>query len=276
MTRILVVEDDRDQRENLEWAARGPGREVVTVSNAKEALQRIEEEDFDIVVTDLFLETRQAGLHVLAAAKAKNAQTQVILCTAYGTWQISVEAMRQGAFDYLERNAPGTDVPRMIQHKIELAQRFRDAEVQCHKILGAPRLHGNWPRVFVAMPFAPALAPVYEDHITRAALVAGLDVRRAEDFFSVKSIMSDIWSAIHAAQIVVADCTGRNPNVLYEIGLAHAIGKNTILIAQSLDDVPFDLRHLHVIVYEYTPRGMTKFEAQLSKALTDSRSVGPS
>jgi hypothetical protein len=79
--------------------------------------------------------------------------------------------------------------------------------------------------------------------------------------------MRDIWSAIHAARIVVADCTGRNPNVFYEIGLAHAIGRYTILISQSIDDVPFDLRHLRIILYEYTPRGMEKFEKALIETM---------
>jgi hypothetical protein len=79
--------------------------------------------------------------------------------------------------------------------------------------------------------------------------------------------MGDVWSAINAAKVIVADCTGRNPNVMYEIGLAHAIGRHTILISQSIDDVPFDLRHLRVIVYDYTPRGMREFEMKLAETI---------
>ena len=79
--------------------------------------------------------------------------------------------------------------------------------------------------------------------------------------------MKDVWSAIHAAQVIVADCTGRNPNVFYEIGLAHAIGRHTVLISQSIDDIPFDLRHLRIIAYEYTPRGMKAFANTLVETI---------
>jgi len=66
---------------------------------------------------------------------------------------------------------------------------------------------------------------------------------------------------------VIADCTGRNPNVFYEIGLAHASGKPVILITQNSDDVPFDIRHLRYIQYDYTPRGMRVFEKRLVDTL---------
>ncbi|MDQ3816463.1 MAG: hypothetical protein M3362_02080 [Acidobacteriota bacterium] len=117
------------------------------------------------------------------------------------------------------------------------------------------------------MPFLPALRPVYDDHIRKLALEMGLTVGRADDFFSTGSIVQEIWSAINQALIVIADCTGRNPNVFYEIGIAHTLGKNTVLMTQSIEDVPFDLRHLRVITYEYTPRGMVDFEHKLQSTL---------
>ena len=82
--------------------------------------------------------------------------------------------------------------------------------------------------------------------------------------------MGDIWSAINAARIIVADCTGRNPNVMYEIGLAHAIGKYTILLAQSIRDVPFDLRHLRYIIYSNTPDGLIILRQKLRMAMRES------
>jgi hypothetical protein len=135
-------------------------------------------------------------------------------------------------------------------------------------VFGKPRPRfGHWPMVFVLMPFGAELGPVYEAHIKRVAAAKLLSAGRADDFFSTGSVMADVWSAINAATVLIADCTGRNPNVFYEIGIAHAIGKPTILISQSIDDVPFDLRHLRVVVYEYTPRGMSLFEEALSKSI---------
>ena len=98
---------------------------------------------------------------------------------------------------------------------------------------------------------------------------AGLTVGRADDFFTDASLVDDIWSRIVGARIVIADCTGRNPNVFYELGLAHAYGTPSVLIAQSVDDVPFDIRHLAILVYKFTPRGMGDFEQRLDGALKD-------
>jgi hypothetical protein len=81
--------------------------------------------------------------------------------------------------------------------------------------------------------------------------------------------MSEIWSAICKARLVIADCTGRNPNVFYEIGVAHTMGIPVILLTQRMEDVPFDLRHIRFIKYEFTPRGMQKFEKELSATLRD-------
>jgi hypothetical protein len=66
---------------------------------------------------------------------------------------------------------------------------------------------------------------------------------------------------------LIADCTGRNPNVFYEIGIAHTVGRKVILISQHADDMPFDLAHIRRIAYEYTPRGMAAFEETLRKTL---------
>jgi DNA-binding NtrC family response regulator len=130
MVTILVVDDEPSLRGQLEWAARGERREVVAVETAAQAIQLIERREFDVVVTDLKMETEDAGLDVLKAAKAKDIYTQVIVVTAYGTPQISVEAMRLGAFDYLERNAPGTDALAMVRSKIDLALQFREAKLK--------------------------------------------------------------------------------------------------------------------------------------------------
>jgi hypothetical protein len=129
--------------------------------------------------------------------------------------------------------------------------------------------------LFVAMPFLDDLKPVWEDHIKNVAKSLGLSVVRADDFFTAHSIISDVWNAICSIRAVIADCTGRNPNVFYEIGIAHTIGKPVVLIAQNSDDVPFDLRHLGYILYEYTPRGMQQLEQKLAQTLKTELSLSP-
>ena len=121
--------------------------------------------------------------------------------------------------------------------------------------------------VFVLMPFKADMSPVYEDHIKPTCASMGLTVRRADDFFTAHSVVWDIWKAIVSARLIVADCTDRNPNVFYEIGLAHTIGKPTILVTQKSEDVPFDLQHLRYIAYQLTPRGMREFETKFKETV---------
>ena len=132
---------------------------------------------------------------------------------------------------------------------------------------GLPTAPTTKSDVFVLMPFAEDLKPVYTDNISEVAKDIELAVSRADDFFTAGSIMADIWNAICDTRVVIACCTGRNPNVFYEIGLAHTVGKRVVLITQNKDDIPFDIRHLRSIDYEYTPRGMKDFEKRLAETL---------
>lgn len=144
---------------------------------------------------------------------------------------------------------------------------YHENAVICTPTFGPPATPPVKADVFVLMPFTDDMQPVYEDHIRGVVTRLGLTVARADNFFTADSIMSDIWNAINACQIIIADCTGRNPNVFYEIGVAHTLGKPVVLIAQSTDDIPFDVRHLRTIVYEFKPRGMDKLEETLETTL---------
>src|SRR5580700_4479589 len=121
--------------------------------------------------------------------------------------------------------------------------------------------------VFVVMSFKPVLRPVYDDHVLKVTKSLNLAAKRADDFFGAHHIMSDVWEAINAARLIIADCTGRNPNVFYEIGMAHTLGKTVILITQNKSDVPFDLQTIRYIQYEYTPPGLKLFEENLLQTL---------
>jgi hypothetical protein len=122
--------------------------------------------------------------------------------------------------------------------------------------------------VFVIMPFDEELRPVYDDHIVRVCRELSLSVGRGDDFFNAHAVMADIWGAIQHAKVIVADCTGRNANVFYEMGMAHVLGKRVVLVSQNKDDIPFDIGSIRYIPYEYTARGMKEFEEALSQAIT--------
>ena len=122
---------------------------------------------------------------------------------------------------------------------------------------------------FVLMPFTTEyhLKEVYEDNIQTTVHNCGMTCLRADDILNNDAIIEDIWGQINKAKVIIADLTGKNPNVFYELGIAHTIGKEVIMISQNIDDVPFDLRYLRVIVYETTQRGTKFLQAQLTDTI---------
>ena len=113
---------------------------------------------------------------------------------------------------------------------------------------------------FVLMPFDPEFKDVYEIGIKEACESAGAYCQRVDEQIFHASILDQIYNQISKADVVIADMTGRNPNVFYEVGYAHALGKRTILLTKSAADIPFDLKHYPHIVYEGS---ITKLRDQL-------------
>ena len=127
---------------------------------------------------------------------------------------------------------------------------------------------------FVLMPFAGQFKPIYDDHIKPIVLKAGLQCERADDIRGTNLITWDIWERINRARFLIAELTDRNPNVFYELGLAHALSKDVILLTQSMEFVPFDLKILRCIPYEFTPRGTQSLEKALSATIECLMKIG--
>ena len=119
---------------------------------------------------------------------------------------------------------------------------------------------------FLVMPFADTFAPVHRA-IVRALESAdgGFRCRRADEFFGGHQVMEDILREIGTSELIVADVTGRNPNVFYELGIAHMVksAARVLLITQRVDDIPFDLRAYRHIVYTHSQRGLEKLRSDL-------------
>lgn len=112
------------------------------------------------------------------------------------------------------------------------------------------------------MPFSPAFDDVYAA-IIRSAERSNMRCNRVDGIWENHSVIQDVISLIDRSRYVVCDCSGRNPNVFYEIGIAHTLGKEVILITQSGDDVPFDLKHLRYIQYSNNAAGRQSLEDAL-------------
>jgi hypothetical protein len=94
-----------------------------------------------------------------------------------------------------------------------------------------------------------------------------LRCKRADEIFGVKPIVQDIWEYINKASLTIADLTGRNTNVFYEVGLSHALPKKVIFLTQTMDDVPFDVKYVRCILYRNTEPGRRKLTKDLYRTI---------
>lgn len=182
----------------------------------------------------------------------------------------------------IEKSATSLDITDWEFHRSHWAVK----NVDLYRVLGDLISQTPRPTVFrlpvdkpqedlvtVMMPFGAGFSPVYEA-LKGAATSVGLRCERADEIWQNHAIIDDIVSLIYRAQIVISDLTGRNPNVFYETGIAHALGREVIPIAQNASDVPFDLQHLRYVHYLQNTEGLaalaSKLETRMRSLLTNS------
>lgn len=122
------------------------------------------------------------------------------------------------------------------------------------------------PRCFVIMPFASELGFVYR--VMKEVVESyGIECERADEVFLSRPVMDDVKTRIAEADLVIVDFTGKNPNVYYEAGLADAFKKDWIVLAQTSEDMTFDVRHIRSVRYSNTMGADLKLRDDLHQAL---------
>ena len=123
--------------------------------------------------------------------------------------------------------------------------------------------------VFVIMPFTQSWSnDVWEQVIKPAVNEVGMEAVRADDLYGA-NIMEDVWQSILQAAIIICDTTGRNPNVFYELGIAHTLGKKVLLLTQNIEDIPFDLQAYRHIQYSVSISGGNQLKEKIKKSITE-------
>lgn len=133
-------------------------------------------------------------------------------------------------------------------------------------VFHVPEAYPEVDLVAVMMPFSKEFDGTYEA-IKQAALESGLRCLRADDIWDEATVVQDIFNLIFRSHVVIVDFTGKNPNVMYETGIAHTLGKHVIPLSQSLDDVPFDMRHHRVLKYLSNNEGLQRMASELAAKL---------
>lgn len=140
------------------------------------------------------------------------------------------------------------------------------------KVAASRPITVNTGTCFLLMPFASEMRPVHAA-IKDVCESLAMKCERADDIYSQRPIFSTILHSIISSEVIIADLTGKNPNVFYETGIAHSLREpqSVILVAQSLEDAPFDLRHLPIVLYRL--ENMQRFEMELEHRISQSRSA---
>jgi ActR/RegA family two-component response regulator len=263
----LIVDDQVNWRELLAELLEQEF-EVVTANNYAEAIETINQRisAFHVIVTDMRLKDEEAGnedgLKLIEYPNLDNGFTKRIIVTGYATLKSQRTALAKlKAFDYFEKHpSDGSDFPRS-----DFVERIRIAAVEAEK----RRVDSMHLDVFVLMPFAKEYVDFYENEIKKVIEDMGLICKRVDNFYGPRSIMADILKQIKNARFILADFSGRNPNVFFEVGIAHALGKSVLLLTQNLEDVPPRLRTVRCLVYEQSLAGGNRIAPQLEASVKE-------
>lgn len=171
----------------------------------------------------------------------------------------------QSIKEYLAHKNSQVEVSEFIStaHNDEIPKRLISFSPQ---VFDVPTKLVNEKLVSVMIPFKKEFDEPFEQ-IKKACKELGLECLKASDIWQNSTFIQDIFELIFTSKIVVADFTGKNPNVFYEVGIAHTLGKTVIPISQAMADVPADLGHHKVLTYLPNTQGYNELQMQLLKRL---------
>jgi CheY-like chemotaxis protein/nucleoside 2-deoxyribosyltransferase len=249
-TTILVIDDERDFLNRCATAMQAAGYDCELCESAEQAHDKFQQRIYDGIVCDILIPfhgIRDGGLVLAREFASKYPTSCMVLVSQFVTakWVNQFAGFPNHAF--VEKGE--TVIEDLIQEIGRIAKtKF----------------------AFVCMPFAQEFEDFYDSGIKPVVLECGFKCVRADELQHNKGILEVVYDRIKSAHIVVADMTGRNPNVYYEVGYAHALGKEVVLLAQRADDLPFDLRGFNHVIYESRITVLKeKLNQRLKSMLTD-------
>ena len=244
------------------------------------------------------VESNQKGIQIDLIAKESDGCKTVIECKAYNKL-VGLKTIREFAssVSFLRESEPNLKAwlvttsgftlnaqKALTHHRIEgftieeLRQRFRVDLRSLEKNQKswkekAEKSRQNQKRIFVIMPFTEQMIDVFIFGIRWAANELHFVAERADDLEHNGEIISEIRTAIEKSDAVVADTSGANPNVCYEVGYAHALGMPTVLICRKGEKLPFDLQGTNHLMYENIVNLREPLKAKIESTLNHKKRI---
>jgi hypothetical protein len=155
---------------------------------------------------------------------------------------------------------------RNSRYENSVLESLQSAHSTIRPIFTSVVTHINKKLAFVLMPFTEKWSDRLYRLIQEELKELGIQCLRADNFTG-EIVIEDVWVGINQAAFIIADMTNKNPNVMYEMGIVHTVGKPAILITQHLKGIPFDLTHMRHYGYEDNIDGFELLKTQLAKAV---------
>lgn len=124
---------------------------------------------------------------------------------------------------------------------------------------------------FILMEFEPPYTDIFDTLIKPTVKAEGFRCVKSDDIYSTAPVIEDIWASINKASLVIAEISSNNPNVMYELGICHTIGKNVMMITQKPDQIPFNFRHMRCYPYTNDIPGSEELKRNISSVIRNIR-----
>jgi CheY-like chemotaxis protein len=279
--RLLWLEDDPRTVKLTKNFFTDKGFDVTSFSSYEMALEEIKNNSYDCYLVDLDLGNQiGSGLDFIKSVRKKDKITPIFLFSAHidePVWRKQIKSIQlkidgefpkplpiigSTGFDNFFFSIESSVAKSML---LEIEKKY-GKQASFYKFIEAQKERKKI--CFVLMPFKDPFNIIYNDHIKKIVELREMECIKADEIYNIRPIIEDIIELIQTSDLIIADLTTMNPNVFYELGVAHTLKKSCILITQKMEDVPFDIRHIRCIKYLYTPRGMQEFEDILNKTIS--------
>ena len=257
---ILLLDDEANIRKDLGGFLQKNGFDVHKAENVNQARKIILSEKIDCAIVDLKIdyESEYGGVQIINFIKRIQPRAKAIILSAYSLDQEIKNRLEVEIDGYITK---GGQENYILTVKKTLDRLYSSKEMK---------------KCFVIMPFSTTATckenewtDIFEHLIKPAINNTKMNYLCERSQSLAGNIIENVLDELNRSELVIADLTDRNPNVYYELGVRHALRDRTILISQSINDIPFDLRQYATIVYEWkTKAGKNKFSRDIKNCLT--------
>jgi len=234
----FVVVDDVKERENYVTALKRGGFEAEVFPDEARALAALQEKSPHVAVVH-FGENMARSVAFIKELHARDETVCILYFTYYGGPDLHAKAAAAGAFAVREKPYSLYDENLIALLGVAFEESWK-----------RKRLAAGKHQALVLMPFKKEFDEVYRVAFKEPLTELGYRCERIDELPFVGDVVQKLYDKLEHAGLIIAEMTGQNPNVFYELGYADALRKTVILVAQTAADVPFDVRSRRVITYE--------------------------